>query len=79
VQNITNSPAGYTLNTLNLTFPANTNHVQVEFDAIVGAISGSSTTINLDDVSLAPVPEPTSALALGGLAALATSVRRRRR
>jgi hypothetical protein len=79
VQNITNSPAGYTLNTLNLTFPVNTDHVQVEFDAIVGAISGSSTTINLDDVSLAPVPEPTSALALGGLAALATSVRRRRR
>jgi hypothetical protein len=79
VQNITNSPAGYTLNTLNLTFPANTDHVQVEFDAIVGAISGSSTTINLDDVSLAPVPEPTGALAFGGFAAVAAGARRRRR
>ncbi|MBC8108188.1 MAG: PEP-CTERM sorting domain-containing protein [Anaerolineae bacterium] len=78
IQNITNSPAGYTLNTLNLTAPAGTDHVQVEFDAIVGAIDGSSTTINLDDVSLAPVPEPTSLalLAIGGGSLVA---RRRRR
>ena len=78
VQNITNSPAGYTLNTLNITFPAATDHVQVEFDAVVGAIDGSSTTINLDDVSLAPVPEPTS-LALAALGGGAMAIRLRRR
>ena len=77
IQNITNSPAGYTLNTLNLTMPAGTDHVQVEFDAIVGAINGSSTTINLDDVSFAPVPEPTS-LALLALGGGSLAVRRRR-
>jgi len=78
IQNITNSPAGYTLNTLNIAMPAGTDHVQVEFDAIVGAINGSSTTINLDDVSLAPVPEPTSLalLAIGGGGALAPRRRR---
>jgi hypothetical protein len=78
VQNITNSPGSYTLNTRNITFPAGTDHVQVEFDAVVGAIAGSSTTINLDDVSLAPVPEPTS-LALAGLGGCAMAIRRRRR
>ena len=78
IQNITNSPAGYTLNTLNLTLPAGTDHVQVEFDAIVGAINGSSTTINLDDVSLNTVPEPTS-LALLALGGGAMAIRRRRR
>jgi len=77
IQNITNSPAGYTLNTLNITMPAGTDHVQVEFDAIVGAINGSSTTINLDDVSLAPVPEPTS-LALLAIGGGSLAVRRRR-
>ena len=77
VQNIINSPGGYTLNTLNLTTPAGTDHVQVEFDAVVGAINGSSTTINLDDVSFAVVPEPTS-LALLAIGAGSLAVRRRR-
>ncbi|CAN5645400.1 hypothetical protein BH09PLA1_BH09PLA1_06020 [soil metagenome] len=78
-QNIINSPSAYTLNTLNVTTPPGTDHVQLEFDAVVGAIAGSSTTINLDDVSFATVPEPTSALALAGLTAVATGARRRRR
>lgn len=77
IQNITNSPAGYTLNTFPVLTPAGTDHAQVEFDAIVGAIQGSSTTINLDDVSLATVPEPTS-LALLAIGGVSLTARRRR-
>jgi hypothetical protein len=79
VLNITNSPAGYTENTHSVTTPVNTDHMQVEFDAVVGAIDGSSTTLNVDDVSFATVPEPASVtlLAIGGSVLVARRQRRR--
>jgi len=78
-QLITGNASTYTLNTVPLTTPANADHAQVEFDAVVGAITGSSMTVQLDDVSFAAqsVPEPMS-LGLLSLGAIALGGRRRR-
>jgi hypothetical protein len=76
-QNITGNASTWTLNSVNLVSPANTDHIQLEFDAIVGAIAGSSMTLNIDDVSFGTVPEPATLTVLA-IGAGAMALRRRR-
>jgi hypothetical protein len=73
------SASGWTTYTGSFTTMAGTDHLTIEFDATTGAATGSTDQMGIDNVSLTPVPEPTT-LALAGLGgmALLSMIRRRK-
>lgn len=59
--------------------PANVNHFEVEFDCTTGAGAGSTEAIEVDNVSLSQVPEPTTLALVGlGMAGAVLGLRKRR-
>jgi hypothetical protein len=69
--------AGYVLNTRSLTAPAGASQFFIAFNAVTGAVTGASSHLYVDDVTLAAVvvPEPASLAAIAGAGLL---IRRRR-
>ena len=68
--------AAYANFTQNFTAPANASALFLAFNAVTGAVAGSTSHVFVDDVSFAPIPEPT-ALSLAAIGA-AGLLRRRR-
>ena len=70
--------ASFVLNTRSLTAPANSSQFFIAFNAVTGAVTGASSVLFIDDVSMAAVqvPEPASLAAIGAGAAML--MRRRR-
>ena len=59
--------------------PATVNHFEVEFDCTTGATAGSAEAIEIDNVSLTQVPEPTTMTLVGlGLVGAVLGLRKRR-
>jgi hypothetical protein len=59
--------------------PANVNHLEVEFDCTTGAAAGSAEAIEVDNVSLTQVPEPTTLALVGlGMVGAVLGLRKRR-
>jgi hypothetical protein len=59
--------------------PANVNHLEVEIDCTTGAASGSTEAIEVDNVSLTQVPEPSTVALVGlGLVGAVLGLRKRR-
>ena len=59
--------------------PANVNHFEVEIDCTTGAASGSTEAIEVDNVSLTQVPEPSTVTLVGlGLVGAVLGLRKRR-
>jgi len=69
----------YTLQSFSVTAPANTTGALIQFLQAGSAVASDAGTTLIDNVSLSPVPEPTT-LALAGLsgAAALTLIRRRK-
>jgi len=58
--------------------PANVDHLEVEFDCTTGAAAGSAEAIEVDNVSLSQVPEPTTVTLVGlGLFGALVGLRKR--
>lgn len=68
--------ANYQLFSQSYTAPAGSSAFFIAFNAVTGAVTGSTSHLYIDDVALGSVPEPTSLAALG-LGAVA--LRRRRK
>jgi hypothetical protein len=59
--------------------PATVNHFEVEIDCTTGASAGSTEAIEVDNVSLTQVPEPTTITLVGlGLVGAVLGLRKRR-
>ena len=59
--------------------PANVDHFEVEFDCTTGAASGSTEAIEVDNISLTQVPEPTTLALVGlGMVGAVLGLRKRR-
>lgn len=69
---------GWTTLTGSWTAPASVNHFEVEIDCTTGAASGSTESIEVDNVSLTQVPEPAT-LSLAALGLLGVWTLRRSR
>ena len=63
------SSASYTEFTQPFTAPTNASALFLAFNAVTGAVTGSTSHLYVDDVKFAPVPEPTSLaiVAVGGM------------
>jgi hypothetical protein len=70
------TPAGYQLTSQDFTAPTDASEIFLSFNAVTGANNGDTSHVYVDDVSFAPVPEPTS---LTVLAAGSTIILGRRR
>ena len=71
--------AGWQTYTGSWVAPATVNHFEVEFDCTTGATAGSAEAIEIDNVSLTQVPEPTTITLVGlGLVGAVLGLRKRR-
>ena len=68
--------ASYTSYSQAFNAPANSSALFLAFNSVTGAVAGASAHVYVDDVSFAPVPEPTTLAAFGASAML---LKRRRR